>query len=110
MPFVPNSPPSVAVVGPSVQKTLDVFHIHNIVIAVDPNNPAATAVRLQYSRGYMDGERYMVGDMNAVTFEGPELLAKVREATTGGTLYGEIRKACWALLRAGDHIPDGAAE
>jgi len=109
MAFAPETPSTIEVDGPKVSKELTHFHIHSLHIALNPNNAQQAAIKVQFSKGYMNGDAYVVVETESALLQGPALLEAMQTATTGGTLYDEVRKAVWALLMAGGHIPAGAA-
>jgi len=109
MAYTPEAPPTVEVEGPKVSKDLTHFHIHTLLISVNPNSSIHTSIKAQFSRGYMDGDTYVVANMESVLLDGDALLAAMQAVTTGGSLYDEVRKAVWALLLSEGHLPAGAA-
>jgi len=109
MAMTPTTPPVVKIPGPTVDREITTFQITKLEILMDPNNAAATTVRVLFSRGYMADEKFVTVDSREVVLKGTTLAAKIDTETTGRhSLYYEVRQAIWELLQAGGHAPAGS--
>lgn len=108
MPYAPTTPPSVALPGPTVNKDLNVFHIHRVDVVLDPNGVEPIQVTIHWSKGYMQDGKYVAAQPFYNTLSGADVIA-VYETTTSGSkdLYTEIKDAVWKLLKDRDIIPAG---
>lgn len=107
MPFAPDIPPTKDVEGPLVEKNLDTFHITNIQIAVNPNDPSLTSVKIVWAKGYMDGDDFVGVETHTEKLSGEDVIAKITEATSGGSVYNEVKYKAWELLQARGIVPAG---
>ena len=110
MPFAPDSPESKDVKGPTVNKSLDRFHVHELRIKLDPNNSDALAVEVLWTEGYMTdgGMTYNPAVKHHEILQGQDVIDKVNSNTGGDSLYDEVKAAVWDMLKDRGLIPDGA--
>jgi hypothetical protein len=110
MPFTPDSPQSKDVKGPTVNKTLDTLHIHELRIKLDPNNSDGLAVDVYWTEGYMTdgGTVYNPVVSHHETLQGQDVIDKVNANTGGDSLYDEVKDAVWDLLKDRSLVPAGA--
>lgn len=107
MPYAPDIPPTLEVEGPKVSKNLDTFHIVALQIVVNPNDPAATTVRINWVKGYTDGGVFYPVENHNDLLQGEDVINKITENTTGGTIYNEVKNAAWEMLQARNLVPAG---
>jgi hypothetical protein len=111
MAFTPTVPPSTDVPGPAVSTSLTTFQITRLDLLLDPMNSANVKARVEWCRGYMDGENYIRVDNGSAMLSGQTLVDKISATTTGlASLYEEVKKACWELLVDGNHVPAGTID
>jgi hypothetical protein len=107
MPFAPDIPPTKDVVGPEVEKNLDTYHIVSMNIQVDPNDAAKTSVKIVWAKGYMDSGNFVQAESHSEHLAGQDVIDKIGEATSGGSIYNEVKYAAWELLQARGIVPAG---
>lgn len=108
MPFAPDIPPTGQVEQPAEDQSLGTFHIHKFTVNRDPNDAAATNVKVTFSRGYIENSVYYPVEWHTETLRGDDIIAKIGEDTSGGTIYNEVKYALWQILQARDLVPAGS--
>jgi hypothetical protein len=107
MPLNPDSPAQRDVAGPTVQKNLDVSHIHELTIILTPDDQSDTRLRVVWSEGYMEDGKYVPVNRMTKNLSGDAVVAAIGANTTGGSIYGEVKTALWALLQSQGLAPSG---
>ena len=107
MPFAPNIPPTGQIEQPKEDKSLGTFHIHKFVVNVDPSDAVATNVKVTFSRGYIENSVYYPVEYHTEILQGADVIAKIGENTSGGTIYNEVKYALWQILQGRDLVPAG---
>jgi len=93
----------------SQEKTLDVYHIEEMIVRLDPNDAANHKVILTWSSGFVDGEgQYVRVNEYHEVIMGPDLGEKFVEVVNDRTVYDTVKIACWELLQARGLVPAGS--
>ena len=108
MAFVSNESETLEV---QVTETKEVneYRIHTIDIRIDPNDPAALRISVEWSKGFVDADsKYVYGRREMRRFTGgPVLSAVTAQVSEGNTRYDEIKKGIWGVLVAEGLVPSG---
>ena len=110
MPFVPTSPETKQVVVPT-DKTLDRFHVDDIHISIDHDNPAANTFLVGWSKGYVEDGVYVKAEPQQTAYVGAQLNALMSQVTLDGeTMYDAVKRSVWQALINDGHVPAGSVE
>jgi len=107
MAFTPSTPDKINLPGPKVEKDLTRFHLHKLEILSDPADDKKTIVNVEWSKGYMDDDKYVVHERVYTSLRGDSLLKAMTAKSTGKTIYEEVKQAVWKLLQDQKHVPVG---
>ena len=107
MSYVPDSPNTQDIPGPTVEQGLNKLHIMRMDIQLVPGDQDATKVDITWAEGYMDGDDFVPVTRHTELLAGQDVADKLAEATTGGSIYGEVKTAVWELLQARELVGSG---
>lgn len=107
MPFVPQNP-EVKKVQTTATKTVDTFHIHNLHINLNPNNPLQHSITVKWSEGYVESGVYIPAEHHTDFMIGmPVVSGMITPVTEGRSRYDEIKIAVWTMMQEHGFIPEG---
>jgi len=98
MPFQPSIPNTGEIVSKQDQ-LMGQMQIHELHLFIDPNDDSGVKAQIQWSEGYVSGDVYTALKFHKATITGANLIAKIAEATTGNSVYDEVKLRAWQLLQ-----------
>ena len=67
--------------------------------AIDPNSAENVKAEVHWSEGYVQDNVYYPLKHRKAIISGANLIAKIAEATTGESVYDEVKQRAWELLQ-----------
>jgi len=108
MPLLINSP-SMTEVTATTQKSVSVMHITNFEVKIDPNTQAVS-VKIRWAAGYMEAGVFYPTARFQKHFQGEAVSQLALGATSGGSLFAEMKSALWQLLVSAGEVPAGVIQ
>jgi hypothetical protein len=108
MPFQPDVPPTGQIEAPKEDKNLGTYHIHRFTVNRDPNDESSVTIKVRFSRGYIENSVYYPVEWDNIDLQGEDVVSKISESTSGGTIYNEVKYALWQILQAREKVPAGS--
>jgi hypothetical protein len=110
MPFIPQVPETITATI-TMQKEVDVFQVDNIQIHIDHNTPGNSFIDIFWSKGFMDGENYVMATQATIRATGLDFANLATQLVTpGDTMYDTIKKGCWNYLLLKGVVSTGTIE
>jgi len=110
MAFTPDTPTSGKIPQPDADQALNTFHILSTKWGLVPGEPGKTKLSMEWTEGYMDGDTYVPVKTQRKSWDAEtdsDLATALSAATTGGSIYNEVKTALWTFLQTKGLIGDG---